>query len=82
MISPHFLMFGTHPRLSVDAYLGFDPFEADASSNHQSYAKKLRTRLKFAYDVAAKAAGKMGDKIREIMTIKSVQINLKSETEF
>ena len=60
--SPHFLMFGTHPRLSVDAYLGLDPIDSDASSNHQSYAKKLRTRLKFAYDVAAKAAGKMGDK--------------------
>ena len=60
--SPHFLMFGTHPRLSVDAYLGLDPMDTDASSNPKSYAKKLRTRLKFAYDVAAKAAEKLGDK--------------------
>ena len=63
--SPHFLMFGTHPRLSVDAYLGLDPMDTDTSSNPKSYAKKLRTRLKFAYDVAAKAAEKLGDKNKE-----------------
>ena len=59
--SPYFLMFGRHPRLAVDAFLGLnsDPL----SSNTQTeYVRKLRDRLSFAYkkaqEVSRKAAAK------------------------
>lgn len=51
-------MFGWHPRLSVDAYLGTDPSEEQAG-NHSSYASKLRQRLQFAYRTAAEEASKL-----------------------
>lgn len=56
--SPHFLMFGRHPRLAVDAYLGISkPEECDIVSQDH-YATKLKKRLQFAYKVASKEAEK------------------------
>lgn len=55
--SPHFLMFGWHPRLSVDAYLGTSPSNNGVASV-ASYVSKLRERLKYAYRVAGEAAKK------------------------
>lgn len=55
--SPHYLMFGWHPRLAVDAYLGLDK-QSDRIYSRENYAQKLRKRLQFAYKVAAKEAEK------------------------
>lgn len=55
--SPHFLMFGWHPRLPIDAFLGVNS-EIGSSKSHESYAKQLERRLQFAYKTAAKSAEK------------------------
>jgi transposase InsO family protein len=59
--APHYLMFGWHPRLPVDAYLGTDPTEGHDGS-HSSYASKLHQRLQYAYRAAAEEAGKLATK--------------------
>lgn len=63
--APHFLMFGWHPRLPVDAYLGTDPSE-EHTGNQSSYASKLHQRLQLAYRRAAEEAGKMAAKNKSI----------------
>ena len=60
--SPHYLLFGWHPRLSVDAFLGTSPSQDKAATGPQTYGKQLKTRLQFAYDLAAKHAAKVSDK--------------------
>lgn len=55
--SPHYLMFGWHPRLSVDAFFGTDPGEQGAK-DHSSYVSKLRSRMEFAYKTAQAEASK------------------------
>jgi hypothetical protein len=55
--SPHFLMFGWHPRLPVDAYLGTTPSN-EGEALHSSYVTKLQERLKFAYKIASDCAQK------------------------
>ena len=45
--SPFYLMFGRHPRLAIDAFLGIDQNQ-DRSSDRSGYEKKLRGRLDFA----------------------------------
>ena len=49
--SPYFLMFGQHPRLPVDLEYGVTQPELTSTSVH-NYAKKLKTRLQWAYDRA------------------------------
>ena len=63
--SPHYLLFGWHPRLSVDAYLGTSPAQDEASAGPQSYGKKLRARMTYAYDVASEHARKVALKNKE-----------------
>ena len=53
--SPYFLMFGRHPRLAVDAFLGLSPDVLSAPSQTE-YVKKLRERLHYAYKQAQEAA--------------------------
>ena len=57
--SPYFLMFGRHPRLAVDAYLGLNNPESSSILSKEHYATKLKKRLEFAYQVASKEAEKM-----------------------
>lgn len=67
--SPFFLVFGRHPRLALDAYLGLQSaVQPDSSRKH--YASKLRKRLTFAYKVAARDAEKRPTAIRQVMTLK------------
>ena len=55
--SPYFLMFGRHPWLAIDAFLGLSP--DPLSAKHQTeYARKLREHLQFAYHTAQNAAQK------------------------
>ena len=67
--SPYFLMFGRHPRLSIDAFLGLspDPFSARQQTE---YARKLCERLAFAYHAAEKAAKKSSAKHKASYDIK------------
>lgn len=55
--SPHFLMFGWHPRLSVDIFFGIDNNQASAE-NPSSYVDKLRTRMQYSYKAAAQESAK------------------------
>ena len=50
-------MFGSHPRLPIDAFLGVN-IELSQGKSHDSYAKQLERRLQFAYKTAAKVAEK------------------------
>ena len=59
--SPHYLMFGWHPRIPVDVYLG--PFQRDdQASDHKTYAARLRERLEYAYRSAAAEASRQSTK--------------------
>ena len=55
--SPHFLMFGRHPRLAIDAFLGLSP-DALSCMDKTEYVRKLRDRLHFAYQKAKEEASK------------------------
>ena len=51
-------MFGQHPRLAIDAYLGLSSPEEPSSASREHYASKLKKCLEFAYKVASKEADK------------------------
>lgn len=59
--APFYLMFGRHPRLAIDAFLGLKQ-EPAKPKNHQDFVDKLKQRLDYAYNRASvetkKAAGK------------------------
>ena len=68
--SPYFLMFGRHPRLAIDAFLGLSP--DPLSAKHQTeYARKLRERLHFAYRTAQKATQKSAAKHKATYDLKA-----------
>ena len=60
--SPYFFMFGRHPRLATDAYLGISFPEESAIVSQDHYATKLKKRLQYAYKVASKEAQKAVDR--------------------
>ena len=60
--SPFFLMFGRHPRLAVDAYLGLSSPEEPTVNVREHYATKLKKRLQFAYKVASTESKKNADR--------------------
>jgi hypothetical protein len=49
-------MFGWHPRLAIDAFLGVT--SDSPVKDHITYVSSLEKRLKFAYKTAAKVAEK------------------------
>ena len=51
-------MFGRHPRLAIDAYLGLNSSQDSECTSREHYASKLKKRLHFAYKVASKEANK------------------------
>ncbi|MEW8548785.1 MAG: DDE-type integrase/transposase/recombinase, partial [Candidatus Thiodiazotropha sp.] len=59
--SPYFLMFGRHPRLAIDAFLGISP-DALSATRQTEYVRKLQERLHFAYQTAQKSAQKSAAK--------------------
>ena len=59
--APFFLMFGRHPRLAMDAFLGLKQHQ-DTPCSHQDYVGKLKQRLGYAYDKASKEAKRSADK--------------------
>lgn len=61
--SPFYLMFGRHPRLAIDAFLGLRSSEERTS--HQDYADKLKNRLADAYKNASQEASQKGKKYKQ-----------------
>ena len=57
--SPYYLMFGRHPRLAMDAFLGIGSGEGVPKSQ-QDYSDRLKDRLQFAYKKASEEAKKAG----------------------
>ena len=66
--SPHYLMFGRHPRLAIDAFLGIkqDP----GSPSKSSYVSNLKKKLDFAYKVATKEARRQSRRHKKIYDLK------------
>ena len=73
--SPYFLMFGRHPRLAIDAFLGLEP-DTMTVKRQTEYARKLKKRLHFAYRAAEKAAKKSVDKQKAYYDLKVRHSNL------
>jgi hypothetical protein len=59
--TPHFLMFGRHPRLAIDAFLGIEP-NRTKPTDKSTYVSGLRSRLNFAYKAASREARKQGQR--------------------
>lgn len=57
--SPFYLMFGRHPRLAIDAFLGLNT-NSQTGTNQTEYVHKLQSRLAFAYNKAAEVSRKQG----------------------
>lgn len=46
--SPHYLMFGWHPKLAIDAILNLDNSDVSGKPiSHLNYAEKLKKRLQY-----------------------------------
>ena len=60
--SPFYLMFGRHPRVAIDAFLGIRSSEERKS--HQDYVDKLKDRLADAYQDASEEARLKGKKYK------------------
>jgi len=58
-VAPHFLMFGRHPRLAFDAFLGIHP-DTFNQRKEEEYVSGLTRRLQFAYKVASREAIRQG----------------------
>ncbi|XP_063410530.1 uncharacterized protein LOC134693621 [Mytilus trossulus] len=72
--SPHFLMFGLHPRLPIDAFLGIS--SGFPVKDHKTYLSNLEKRLQFAYKTAAKVADKAGKRHKTRYDLKVRHSNL------
>ena len=55
-------MFGRHPHLAIDAFLGIRSSEERKS--HKDYADKLKNRLSDAYKYASEEAAHKGEKYK------------------
>jgi hypothetical protein len=63
--SPFYLMFGRHPRLAVDAFLGLSVSENEPCTS-SVYMKQLREKLSKAYEIAGKEAARKGSAYKNI----------------
>ena len=61
--SPYYLIFGRHPRLAMDAFLGIGCGH-EIPKSRQDYSVHLKDRLQFAYKKASEEAKKTGEKYK------------------
>ena len=66
--SPHYLMFGRHPRLAVDAFLGIKP--GPERSDKSKYVTDLKKRLEYAYKTASKEARRQGRRHKTVYDLR------------
>ena len=59
--SPFYLLYGRHPRLAIDAFLGLTTDALNANTR-KDYGDKLKDRLRFAYQKANEEARRAGEK--------------------
>nr|XP_034334873.1 uncharacterized protein LOC117692026 [Crassostrea gigas] len=62
--SPHYLMFGWNPRLTIDAYLGLEDSQEKVRSR-ENYAQKLKKRLHYAYKMARGNIGRNSNRYKK-----------------
>lgn len=62
--TPHYLMFGLHPKLPIDIFFGIDSDLGKVTIILTK--KKLRDRMKVSYKLASKEAGRISDKNKSI----------------
>ena len=74
-LSPHFLMFGRHPRLAVDAFLGLEP-DVVVHKDHTNYVTGLKKRLDFAYKVATREARKQSNRHKRLYDLRVRNVKL------
>ncbi|XP_062611547.1 uncharacterized protein LOC134273366, partial [Saccostrea cucullata] len=58
--TPHYLMFGWHPKLPIDVFFGMD-LEHE-KGDHHGYVEKLKDRMVSAYRHASQEARRISDK--------------------
>ena len=66
--SPHYLMFGRHQRLAVDAFLGIKP--GPERWDKSKYVSDLKKRLEFAYKAASKEARRQGRRHKTVYDLR------------
>jgi hypothetical protein len=57
--TPHYLMFGWHPRLPIDVFFGMDPNCQDG--DHYTYVSKLKYRMTSAFVTALAEAKRIAE---------------------
>ena len=62
-------MYGRHPRLPVDMYLGLDPRGESEGPSVGKYVDNLRERMDYAYKLASEKSGNLMREIRTSMTV-------------
>ena len=80
-ISPFILMFGRHPRLVIDAFLGI-PQDTETTRSHNNYVDRLKQRLNADYVWHLKSLRIMKTNRRDTMMLKSDTPTLKWEIVF
>ena len=56
-------MFGRHPRLAIDAFLGLKP-SGESGRNQAEYTTKFQSRLAFAYQKATEEAARQTERYK------------------